>query len=356
MPQPVPFERVFELGQRLHTSWPHLRLALDDSTELHRRLEASSAGLAGDDASIVVFGSVGRFEVTNDSDVDWTYLVDGQANLQHQVTAHKVQERIESVRPKKPGPEGTFGSLAFSHEIVHYIGGRDDTNANLTRRILLLLESRPIGRREAYDRVVKMVLERYLTGDYGWIRARTPHGVPRFLQNDIVRYWRTVAVDFAYKQWTRDNRGSALKSAKLRLSRKLIYAAGLVYCFSPALLAWSGEQGASQSERKMLGIEHLSDLTASTPLDLLAGAFMSSPSLADPARTAFWAYDEFLGMLNDTAIRQHLESLTPAEADTDAQWARVRELGRQFQAGLDALFLHDRSTRYPELIEAYGVF
>ena len=34
----------------------------------------------------------------------------------------------------------------------------------------------------------------------------------------------------------------------------------------------------------------------------------------------------------------------------------VRELGKQFQRGLDELFLRNRSTKYPELIEAYGVF
>jgi predicted nucleotidyltransferase len=356
MPQPVPFERLFELERQLGAWWPQFHSARDRSAACHRELADATAGLPGEDASIVVFGSVGRFEVTSDSDIDWTYLIDGQASLQHQVTAHKVQDRIESVKRKKPGPEGTFGSLAFSHELVHHIGGRDDTNANLTRRILLLLESRPIGRRDAYDRVVRMVLERYLTGDYGWMRARTPHGIPRFLQNDIARYWRTVAVDFAYKQWTRDGKGSALKSAKLRLSRKLIYAAGLVYCFSPALLSWSVEKGTGQSERKMLGIEHLSALTAWTPLDLLADAFMASPSLAESAKAAFGTYEEFLGMLNDANARRHLESLTPEAADSDPLWSRVRALGRQFQDGLDALFLHDPGTRYPELVKAYGVF
>jgi len=55
-----------------------------------------------------------------------------------------------------------LGKLAFSHEIIHQIGGEDDTNSNTTKRILLLLESAPIGRHDASDRVLDSVLSRYI--------------------------------------------------------------------------------------------------------------------------------------------------------------------------------------------------
>ncbi len=42
--------------------------------------------------------------------------------------------------------------MAFSHDIIHQIGGQDDTNKNTTQRILLLLESCAIGQRtDAFD-------------------------------------------------------------------------------------------------------------------------------------------------------------------------------------------------------------
>jgi hypothetical protein len=355
MPQPSAFENLFKLEQHLGASWPQFHVARDRTISVHERITSATDGLTDGDASFVIFGSLGRFEVTSDSDIDWTYLVDGQADLKHQSAALRVHSRVSDIQ-REPGPEGTFGSLAFSHDIVQHIGGQDDSNANLTRRILLLLESQPIGRREAYDRVLKVVLERYLTGDHGWIRGRTPHGVPRFILNDIVRYWRTIAVDFAYKQWTRDGRGWALRSAKLRLSRKLIYAAGLLYCLSLAEMDWSADPRVSQSDRKIRGIEHLFRLAGLTPLDLLAQAFLSSASLRDAAAAVFGSYNEFLELLSDASRRKHLGALTSEQAETDGQWERVRELGKTFQAGLDQLFLRDRSTRYPELIEAYGVF
>lgn len=294
--------------------------------------------------------------MTHTSDIDWIFLIDGQADLVHQGRALAAAAEIEQLSNKTIGPEGTFGKMAFSHDVVQYIGGGEDSNANFTRRMLLLLESQPIGRREAYDRVVRVVLERYLTGDHGWMRGRAFLGVPRFLLNDIVRYWRTVAVDFAYKQWTRDNKGWALRSATLRLSRKLIYAAGLLFCFSFAGLDWYSDQKMSRADRKLLGLVHLSILQTFTPLDVVANVCLNSPPLHDAARSIFGAYDEFLGILTNASHRTHLESLMPDAADGDDLWNHIRELGTRFQNGLDAIFFDVAGTRYPELIRRYGVF
>ena len=239
---------------------------------------------------------------------------------------------------------------------MHYIGGRDDTNANLTRRVLLLLESRPIGRREAYDRVLRAILDRYLSGDHGWIHDRSPFGVPRFLHNDISRYWRTVTVDFAYKQWSRRNEGWALRSAKLRMSRKLTYAAGLLYCFALANNDASPTSADPDPKRKLEAIELLGNLTASTPLDLLATAFMTSPSLRPAANQALSAYDEFIAILDDPADRDHLKTLPPDRGDADSRYQRVRAIGREFQAGLNVLFFDDTSTSFPIWTREYGVF
>ncbi len=94
--------------------------------------------------------------------------------------------------------------MAVSHAIFHQIGGQDDTNKLTTQRILLL-ESRAIGRGEALDRVIKLVLSRYVDDDRGLLFGSKGDLVPRFLLNDIVRYWRTVTVDFVYKQRDRES-------------------------------------------------------------------------------------------------------------------------------------------------------
>jgi DNA-binding XRE family transcriptional regulator len=115
------------------------------------------------------------------------------------MVAHEISRRLREIQAKPPGREATFGNLAFRHEILHWIGGEDDSNANTTRRILLLLESKPIGRAEAWDRVLNNVLSRYLTEDLGLWQKTKDRGVPLFFLNDIARYWRTMVVDFPSK-------------------------------------------------------------------------------------------------------------------------------------------------------------
>jgi len=88
--------------------------------------------------------------------------------------------------------------MVFSHDLVHQIGYKDNANQNTGRRLLLLLESRVLGRDDAYRRVTRHILDRYLTEDRGLWRG-SGYRMPRFPQNDFARYWQTLAVDFAYR-------------------------------------------------------------------------------------------------------------------------------------------------------------
>jgi hypothetical protein len=126
--------------------------------------------------------------------------------------------------------------MIFSHDLVHCIGGEADSNANLTRRMLLLLESRcfdasPTDSSLVWTNVVSNILERYFEEDVHF----SPKGkrrVPRFLLNDLTRYWRTICVDYAAKHREQDGKKWAMRNAKIRFSRKLLYAAGLAFCLS----------------------------------------------------------------------------------------------------------------------------
>jgi hypothetical protein len=86
-----------------------------------------------------------RAECTSQSDTDWVILVDGQVDEQHFRTYQNARKALIEAGEIQPGTSGVFGGLAFSHDIVHRIGGEDDTNRNPTLRMLLLLESVSIG-------------------------------------------------------------------------------------------------------------------------------------------------------------------------------------------------------------------
>jgi len=104
--------------------------------------------------------------------------------------------------------------MAFSHDIIHQIGGQNDTHRYTTQRILLLLESAPIGRsNQAHERIIRGVVSRYLEEDTHLLTADSrQYRIPRFLLNDIVRFWRTMAVDFARKQRDRAGEGWGLRN------------------------------------------------------------------------------------------------------------------------------------------------
>ena len=166
-----------QLADRLGARWTQLVAVSARTLQKKNELSQALAGLDSADTSIVAFGSLARNEFTQGSDIDWTLLIDGQAASEHLATANKVRDEIAKLEGKEPGGEGIFGKLSFSHEIIHEIGGQNDTNANTTQRILLLLESCVLGKPEAHDRVIGNILGRYLSEDRGlWYEDSWPDG------------------------------------------------------------------------------------------------------------------------------------------------------------------------------------
>lgn len=270
--------------------------------------------------------------------------------------ARKIRAILKRNKYESPGRTGIFGNVAFSHPIVHEIGGEDDTNKNTTQRILLLLESCVIGKPDAYNRVLDAVLQRYIVDDSG-LRHSHPDGfrVPRFLLNDIVRYWRTVTVDFVYKQVERDD-GWALRNAKLRMSRKLLFAAGLLICFGvndsePAVRDCMIGQDRSHGPL----LKYLKTKFAMTPLELLAEFMIRKKVHPSVCKGIFDSYNEFLKLLGQKGVRSRIERLTHRKASKDDVYAQFQQLGRAFHESIVRLLYHeDERLRY--LTEQFGVF
>lgn len=350
-----PKSSVDLLEQRLGADWGQIRAARSRARNKRNELRKALSGIDSEDTSIVVSGSLGRDEFTDGSDIDWTFLIDGQADPQHVEVVNKIDQVMLELSKKPHGAEGTFGGMVFSHDLIHQIGGEDDTNTNTTRRILLLLESDFVGRPEAFDRVVTSVLRRYLTEDEAFIQGLTRHHVPRFLLNDFARYWRTMAVDFAYKRRARLGKGAAMRNIKLRMSRKLIFVSGLLTCFSCELgLGNSGGFKNCNRPEASACVHCLQRFTRRTPLEILASTLCSFEGLDDLAKQLFDSYDGFLGLLAEPETRNRLEKLPPDHYRDDEVYQRARVLTHAFRDGLQSLFF-DRKP-LAELTRFYGVF
>ncbi|HST58447.1 MAG TPA: DUF294 nucleotidyltransferase-like domain-containing protein [Longimicrobium sp.] len=344
---------VLTLRDRLGAAWPFITASREKAAAMGERLTRELLHLVPPETTLVVFGSLARCELTKGSDVDWTLLVDGAADPYHQEAAQRIGNRIREQKLNGPGAGGPFGSLTFSHDLIHNIGGDDDTNHNTTQRLLLLLESRPLGNASAYDRVVCNVLARYVEEDIV-SPGDTPFRVPRFLQNDVARYWRTMAVDFAHKRRVRAAKGWALRNAKLRMSRKLLYAAGLLTCFSCDYAFRARARSHPWYDAGEV-VHHLSGMARMAPLDIVAGVVLHFGVLSGAAERLFGAYDEFLGVLHDPSRRAHLDNLPPSRADGDPEYQAVRHMATRFQDALTEIFFHP-DTPLRELTIRYGVF
>jgi hypothetical protein len=353
----LPFEL---LCQKLKRQFPNIAAARSEAETTKVKLNASlSAIKLPDTASLVVFGSLARREWTSESDVDWTMLVNGPSDPEHFRLAIWIGDLIRE-RFREPGRTQTFGTLTSSHELVHHIGGDEDTNKNLTRRILLLLESCSLNDNQERERVIRAVLQRYIVCGPGVPdTSDLRFTLPRFLLNDIVRLWRTFAVDYAAKKWQRADIGWALRNAKLRIPRKLTFAKGLLMCLDCELLnsesPWKerGKPTVGTIEEQL--VSGIAELVSLSPIDMISRVFLSFDSKAT-AEQLLSAYDQYLGMINDSTKRKHLDTAVDFQnALQDEIFAEVRDISHKFGSALETLFFSE-NDRLRKLTQRYGVF
>jgi predicted nucleotidyltransferase len=345
---------ITELSKQCNRQWPAISSAYEETQKQLRLLTdliEKEMGPTSSESSIVVYGSLARDEYTATSDVDWTLLIDGQSDPKYIKVAQAVSGVLEAQKIRGPGQNGSFGMLSISHNLVNHIGGLNDNNSNITQRILLLVESRSVSDDLVRKRVLRSIISRYCEEETYFTKRH--FNVPRFLLNDVVRYWRTMAVDYASKNWERQGDKWALRNTKLRLSRKLLFAAGLLACLRCELLRpASGEQNARLETSGMSElIEHQFEYT---PLELLADSLLRFGT-TDTATRLFDCYDQFLCLVGTESTRQHLMELRPEDADKDKVFGEVRSIARDFQKALTRFFFEDNESLAALTME-YGVF
>jgi len=345
------------LERRLGARWEAIGRARIKTEEILASLRAALEGLDDPDCAVVVTGSLGRGEANDGSDADWILLVDGPSDPSHARLAREIAPRIRSVVAKDVGPTGTFGEIVASHDLVHYIAGSRDTNKNLTRRMLLLAESRALTNPMIRERVIRNVLARYVLHDRPVSNKQGRYDpIPHFLLNDVVRYWRTVASDYASKMWERTQQGWGIRNIKLRFSRKLLFVWGLLASFSGSLFDEGLlAQATREEEFLLLLLDLIREQTEVAPLELLARVASADGVKEDTAREIFDAYDVFLAALADPDRREHLESIPFDHAMDDEAYEPLRKGSSRFRFGINALFF-EQHPKLPELIHKFGVF
>lgn len=289
--------------------------------ELGRQLGPLSPVLHGQPLCVFATGSYGRLEAWSGSDIDLFFLFDGADDSPRfpwttlvRLSARLIEATEEMRFPPFSG-DGRYLEVHYVHEMERVLGSpRDDSLNTFTARLLLLLESQPLHDAALYARLLERIVGFYYR-DYD---DHADAFFPGFLINDILRFWRTLTlnyehdrlalVDLAGAELERKKAKSALKNYKLKFSR-------LATCFS--MVANLGAEDVPVRQDTVLGLCRL------TPAERFHQLRDHSARAAELVDELSDRYEEFL-----LSVQQNEDTLLGVFADDTQREVALRNAAR----------------------------
>jgi len=207
-------------------------------SELRKKLDPIKPLLKQHPLCVYATGSYGRLEAWSGSDADLFFLYDDADESQRvplttfiRLSALLIESTETMDFPPFSG-DGRYLEVQYVGEMERVLGSPSDDSLNaFTARMLLLLESQPVYDEVVYARLLERIVGFYYR-DYG---SHDKDFLPVFLVNDILRFWRTLTLNYEHhrlkllpltgEELERKKADSALKNYKLKVSR-------LATCFS----------------------------------------------------------------------------------------------------------------------------
>jgi predicted nucleotidyltransferase len=155
---------------------------------------SSDAVLKTETISVFCAGSLGRGEYAKYSDLDvFAVSTEERPSRMQQI---KVLSRLIQLNDELDFPsfsqEMRYLRLYKYKDLVDHTGKPiDDSENSFTTRMLLILESKCLSGRDRYEEVLGGVVSNYFRDNLG-----KPDFRPLFLINDLLRYWRTLCLNY----------------------------------------------------------------------------------------------------------------------------------------------------------------
>jgi predicted nucleotidyltransferase len=262
-----------------------------------------------------VNGSYARREATNGSDLDLFYLSTTSTPLDKSVT-DGFDKIVSEMGFKLPSAGGVFSKALSADDMLKNIGGMEDTNESITRRLLLMLEGEWLYNQAEFSSLLHKLVSRY-------VNNQIPNEkICLYLLNDIIRYWRTICVDYEYKI-TEDKKPRGVRLIKLRFSRLMLIFAGILS------VAETHNLSATEKREKLL------------QLLVLPGVDRVTLVVGSTADNALAHYDEFLKDIDDLEIRKRLEQV---DFEQSHEYQKLRMTSKKFKEALLDLL----EKKYPD--------
>jgi len=243
------------------------------------------------DLTIFVTGSYARSEASEFSDIDLFFVSSKEMKKldDPNITSLRLFSRVVSICDDLNFPrfsnDGEYLKILEKPTILDHLGDRDDDYLNhFTARLLMILESKCVSGQDTYDAVLKDILEAYFR-DYP---DHPKNFQPTFLVNDILRFWKTLCLNYENK---RNQPGSdssrriaqKIKNLKLKFSRMLTCFGSICYIVS---------QNGEIDHQDIMQMSQLS------PLERLEHAAKNFPSVQTELAGAVREYEWFLNLTN----------------------------------------------------------
>lgn len=244
------------------------------------------------DLCVYAAGSLARHEAGRVSDLDLFFIGHrprrklGERSISRLQELEAFAELIRLNDELHLQPFSGDGQYLKIHELTDIIEGTgssaDDSENLFTTRLLLLLESQPLSGTRVYRLAVRRVLEMYFRDGRGRGQFR-----PLFLLNDILRYWRTLCLNYERTRFT-PGKPWWKRNLNLKFPRKLTV-------FSTVLTIIATKMTTAE---EFLSICHL------TPMQRLAYALdcMEDQSLMKPFKSVLDDYEDFLAAKSHNEI------------------------------------------------------
>ena len=279
-------------------------------TALQSRLTSFEVVNELQDLCIYVTGSYGRLEASEHSDIDLFFIHKGTSydnaisKIKKTLLDADLIRTIRDLGYPAFSNDGEYLSVHYIDDIKKTLGGRDDDFENhFTARLLLLLESRALHNQEVYKDALQEIIASYFR-DY---EGHETSFRPLFLINDILRFWRTLCLNYEHR------RNRAEEDAKRRNKDHLINLklkfSRLLTCHSAIVLL--SANGGVIEPNELIDIINISPLER---LDKIAAMKPSTSSIVENMKETYSWFLTKTGQEHEDVIRWIDDSENRAEA------------------------------------------
>jgi predicted nucleotidyltransferase len=265
--------------------------------------------------SLAAAGSLARKEASGASDLDLIVVLKGEREGLTAPDAEKLlewrRELSRTVSLESHNPRGVFAKPVGLQKVLSSAGSEAEAYSDVAVRILLLLESDWVLNEAEHNALVEDIVKQYAADIIADPRKNLV-----FLLNDVIRYFRTICVNYQYNKSETEDGKWPIRNIKLRHSRVLMY-----FSMVSAIGLLSKERGENK-------VKALRSLIMLPPLRRLFACYRVAGD------TSFYKvaglYDVFLGLLANPDTREALKGLEYQERYDSRVFSQLKATSDSF--------------------------